>query len=185
MAAATRLIAERGFGAVTLDDIAAAAGVTKPIVYRHFRSKDELHLALLARHRDALLETLSTGLAERAPLEARVPAVAAAWLTFVDDHPYAARMLFRDTTGAPEFERFHEEMRATARGALAHLIRSERSLRVPEEHVETLAELLRAGMAGLALWRAGLDDPPARAAAAAAAAALFWTGLRGYASASA
>ena len=39
-----------GYAGTRLDDIAAAAGVTKPIVYRHFASKKGLYLALLARN---------------------------------------------------------------------------------------------------------------------------------------
>ena len=47
--AAGRLFGERGYEATTLDDVAAAAGVTKPILYRHFDSKRDLYLALLER----------------------------------------------------------------------------------------------------------------------------------------
>jgi hypothetical protein len=39
---AVRLFYERGFSGTTLDDIAAALGVTKPFIYTHFRSKVEL-----------------------------------------------------------------------------------------------------------------------------------------------
>jgi len=37
--AAARLFAERGYAATKREDIAAAAGVTKPILYRHFDNK--------------------------------------------------------------------------------------------------------------------------------------------------
>src|SRR4051795_8352795 len=49
--AAGRLFGERGYAGTRLEDIAAAAGVTKPVVYRHFDSKKSLYLALLERHR--------------------------------------------------------------------------------------------------------------------------------------
>ena len=52
--AAGQLFGERGYDGTRLDDIAAAAGVTKPILYRHFDSKRDLYLALLARHREDL-----------------------------------------------------------------------------------------------------------------------------------
>ena len=51
---AGRLFARSGYAATTLDDIAAAAGVTKPMVYRHFASKKALYLALLAKHENDL-----------------------------------------------------------------------------------------------------------------------------------
>lgn len=47
LAAATELFASKGFGGTTARQIAAAAGVTEAIVYRHFRSKDELYWAVL------------------------------------------------------------------------------------------------------------------------------------------
>src|SRR5205814_4195238 len=52
--AAGRLFGERGYDGTRLDEIAAAAGVTKPILYRHFGSKRDRYLALLARHQQDL-----------------------------------------------------------------------------------------------------------------------------------
>ena len=52
--AAGRQFARHGYAGTTLDDIAAAAHVTKPIVYRHFESKQALYLALLHKHEDDL-----------------------------------------------------------------------------------------------------------------------------------
>mgnify|MGYP003342066505 CR=1 FL=1 len=43
---AVKLFYERGFTGTTLDDIAAALGVTKPFIYTHFRSKVDLLAAL-------------------------------------------------------------------------------------------------------------------------------------------
>lgn len=47
--AAEQLFFERGFAAVSLSDIAQAAGVTKPIAYRHFKTKDGAYLACARR----------------------------------------------------------------------------------------------------------------------------------------
>jgi AcrR family transcriptional regulator len=44
---ALTLFAEHGYAATTMDDIAEAAGVTKPLVYQHFDSKRALYLELL------------------------------------------------------------------------------------------------------------------------------------------
>src|ERR671918_2610101 len=51
---AGRLFARDGYGDTRLDDVAAAAHVTKPMVYRHFESKKALYIALLEKHRDDL-----------------------------------------------------------------------------------------------------------------------------------
>src|SRR5712691_10451805 len=79
IAAASELFAKRGYDHVSLDEVAARAGVTKVIVYRHFGSKKDLYLQLLATHRDELLRTLAEGMAAQTPLADRVPAVADAW----------------------------------------------------------------------------------------------------------
>src|SRR5580698_11024776 len=44
---ALELFAQRGYRATTMDDIAEAAGVTKPLVYQHFSSKRALYLELV------------------------------------------------------------------------------------------------------------------------------------------
>src|ERR1700735_3256668 len=47
IAVALELFARRGYRATTMDDIAEAAGVTKPLVYQHFSSKRALYLELV------------------------------------------------------------------------------------------------------------------------------------------
>ena len=54
--AASRLFAERGFRAVSMEDLAAEAGVSGPAVYRHFASKEALLASLLIDVSEQLLE---------------------------------------------------------------------------------------------------------------------------------
>src|SRR5215468_11017492 len=49
LAAATRAFARSGFAATGLDDVAAEAGITRVILYRHFESKTDLYQAVLDR----------------------------------------------------------------------------------------------------------------------------------------
>jgi AcrR family transcriptional regulator len=58
LAAAAKAFAERGFGDTAMDDVAAAAGITRLIVYRHFESKEALYAAVLQHVRDRLAEEL-------------------------------------------------------------------------------------------------------------------------------
>ncbi len=46
---AVTLFAERGFAGATTSELARAAGVTEPIIYRHFRSKKDLFIAVIER----------------------------------------------------------------------------------------------------------------------------------------
>lgn len=158
--AASKLFAERGYAATTLEQVASAAGVTRPLLYKHFSSKRQLHLSLLAKHRDALLDRLAQGLGAPGSLAERIPGVTDSWFAYVEENPFAWLMLFQDTTGDPEVQAFYREMQATARGVLAALIRAEPELDLPEERVEPTAEFFRSAMTGLALWWAEHPDVP-------------------------
>lgn len=155
--AAARLFAQRGYAATRLNDIAAAAKVTKPVLYRHFESKKALHLALLVKHRDELLARIAETASSDGPLGPRLPLILDAWFAYVEEHPYAWRLLFRDTTGDPEIQAFHLEMHASARAVNVALIQASDELAVPAHEVEPLAELVRSATTGLALW--WLDHP--------------------------
>ena len=70
IAAAERLVAERGFLAVRLEDIGAAAGVSGPAIYRHFPNKEALLVELLVGISTRLLAG-ATGRRRRAPRRRR------------------------------------------------------------------------------------------------------------------
>ena len=96
--AAGRLFAERGYAGTTLDAVATAAHVTKPVVYRHFASKKDLYLALLARHRDDMPSFFERTAHETA-WDRRLRAMLELWFEYVEERPHGWKMLFRDTTG--------------------------------------------------------------------------------------
>src|SRR5712692_5673354 len=53
--AASRVFSDRGYDRASIDQIAAEAGITKPVIYHHFDSKQELYIALLELYRGELL----------------------------------------------------------------------------------------------------------------------------------
>jgi AcrR family transcriptional regulator len=62
--AALELFLERGYEGTSMDAIASAAGVTKPVVYACFPGKDELFRALLAREEERILGEIQTAFRE-------------------------------------------------------------------------------------------------------------------------
>ncbi|MGA2164580.1 MAG: TetR/AcrR family transcriptional regulator [Solirubrobacteraceae bacterium] len=158
--AAEPIFAERGYAGTRLQDVAAAAGVTKPVLYLHFESKKALHMALLAKHREGLLSALAASAAVESPLPSRLPAILDAWFAYVEQHPYAWRLLFRDTTGDPQIQQFYRELQASARALTASLIAAEPEVSIPDTEVEPLAELIRSASSGLALWWLEHPDVP-------------------------
>jgi AcrR family transcriptional regulator len=173
--AAGRLFGERGYDSTRLDDIAAAAGVTKPIVYRHFDTKRALYIALLERHRDDLASFAAMIDAEEGTGDERLRAVLEVWLTYVEAHSYAWRMLFRDTGGGPEVEAFRLEVHARARAVLVGIIRTLSEVPIPRRELEPVAELVSMGMASVVLW--WMENPSVSRGAVLDAIARVWGGL--------
>jgi len=58
LAVAERMLSERGWDGLSLSELAGAAGVTRPIVYKHFRSRQQLALELVQHYAAALQATL-------------------------------------------------------------------------------------------------------------------------------
>jgi AcrR family transcriptional regulator len=154
--AAARLFADQGYAATRLDQIASAANVTKPVLYRHFDSKKALYLALLAKHAEQLPRFVDPAVGDT-PLAERLPAILDGWFAYVQESPYAWKMIFRDTTGDEEIQAVRREVQERARLVLAELLRAQPELSIPEPELEPTAELLRTAMAGLVLW--WLDHP--------------------------
>jgi len=156
---AGRLFARGGYAGVTLDDIATAAGVTKPMVYRHFASKKALYMALLAKHERDLptfFERLDLTSLDGTP-DGLVRAILDEWFDYVWANRHAWVMLFRDSSGGSEIERLRRRVSASARRVLAEFIAAQPHTAVPRAQVEPTAELIRSGLAGLALW--WIDHP--------------------------
>ena len=172
--AAGRLFGEHGYDGTRLDDIAAAAGVTKPVLYRHFDDKTALYLALLERHRDDL-GSFAGAIPATGTLDERLRAVIEVWLDYVESHAYAWTMLFRDTGGGPEVQAFRLDVHARARAVLVELIRSLSPTPIPVRELEPLAELLSMGMAALVLW--GIEDRAVSRDAITNAIVRVWHGL--------
>jgi AcrR family transcriptional regulator len=154
--AAGTLFGERGYSGTTLDQIAAASNVTKPVLYRHYESKRALYLELIARHRRDLPRFFERVPAD-VPPETRIEAILEIWFAYVAEHGYAWKIVFRDSGGDAKIQAARRRVQARAREVLAGFIRAQPGLSVPEEQVEPLAEFLRTGGAGLALW--SLDHP--------------------------
>ncbi|CAG9166651.1 TetR/AcrR family transcriptional regulator [Cupriavidus pampae] len=56
--AATRILASKGFDLMTMDDVATEVGISKPSLYKHFKSKDDLVGAAMIRLIDGALSFL-------------------------------------------------------------------------------------------------------------------------------
>lgn len=165
-----------GFDRTSMDDIAEGAGVTKPVLYQHFRSKHALYLELLDDVGGQLLDAITKATAAATGPRQQVEAGFSAYFTFVNDQAFAFRLLFgsgnrRDRSFSAAVRRVEEAIA----DAIAALIEAD----IDTEHRRLLAN----GIVGLAEgtgrhWvTSGLDLDPDEVARRIAD--LAWAGLRG------
>lgn len=101
LAAAARAFAAGGFAATSMDDVAAEAGVTKLIVYRHFDSKEELYASVLDAVSTRMRDEWSRLVGERG-VERGIPV--RALLTVARENPAGYRLLVFHAAREPQFE---------------------------------------------------------------------------------
>ncbi len=101
--AAQRIFVERGYAGSSMDAIAAAAGVTKPVVYECYSSKEELFTALLEREEERLLATVGAALPDElgaADVETLLREAFTALLRAAAEAPDSWRIVFDSERGS-------------------------------------------------------------------------------------
>lgn len=126
LAAAAAVFAGQGYAATTLDEVAARAGVSKLIVYRHFNSKSELYAAILDQvaERLAAVEQPVEAVHESGGAASIQAATAALAGTFAvaRRYPDAYRLLHRHAAREPGFAGHAERVRSAERDRVAALL---------------------------------------------------------------
>jgi len=155
--AATALFAERGYQGASTDEIARRSGVTPPVLYDHFASKQDLYRRLLERHFAELRGVWRENFVGEDPPARRVARSFDAWFVYIEAHPFAGRMLFRDTTGDPEIAAMHQEVAASSRAAIMALFAGQPEVEKVigpevEEGLEMAWIVMRGVLQGLAMW---------------------------------
>jgi AcrR family transcriptional regulator len=97
---ARALFAERGYGDVTMDAVAAAVGVTKPLLYNYYGNKEQLFLACMKPAADALVESVVSAVQAAPDAPAAFSAGIYAFFAFLDADGEAWRVLHDETLPA-------------------------------------------------------------------------------------
>jgi AcrR family transcriptional regulator len=121
LAAATEVFAERGYAGASMAEIAARAGVVASVIYDHFRSKRDLHIALLELHGSWLIENSITAIQLDEPkrmLRASVDAL----YRLLEQDPFAWRFIFRDPPADAEIADAWRAIHDRATAGIAALI---------------------------------------------------------------
>lgn len=111
--AAEALFAKRGFAGVGLSEIAESVGLGKSSLFHHFRSKAQLHAAVVARILDAFDTELTRALALGGPPAERLDRWIDTLVALLGSHPAYARLLLRSLFEDDELTgELEEEQRA-------------------------------------------------------------------------
>jgi AcrR family transcriptional regulator len=173
---ALEVFARQGFHGTAMNDVAEAAGVTKPVLYQHFQSKRQLYLALLDEVGQRLRQTIEKAGADSGGPRAQVEAGFGAYFRWVKDDRDSFLLLFG--SGARRDEEFAEAVRGfevAIADTIAPLIQAD----IDPEHQRLLAHALVGLAEGTSrrLLALGGEFDPERVAAQVAD--LAWAGLRG------
>jgi len=117
------LFAEKGFDATSVEEVAARAKVSKPVVYEHFGGKEGLYAVVVDRETACLLGALETALDDpRQHPRVLMERAALAFLTYIDSHEDGFRILVRDspaTHASGTYSSLLGDVAATVEGILA------------------------------------------------------------------
>jgi AcrR family transcriptional regulator len=156
---ALQVFSSRGYHAASIDEIAGEAGISKALIYEHFPSKKDLHASLLERHVQQIFEALAQAAAGPEPGEVRLRNGVDAFLEWVETHPRAFRLLFRDNFEADVAELL-QGLQQQATQAIAGLMATEPIEPAPGDEtqaerrlaVEVFAQQLSGAVQSLAIW---------------------------------
>ncbi len=156
LSVARSLFAEGGYSAVTMDEVAAEVGVTKPLLYNYFGNKESLYIACMERAGDALSRTIANSVAATTTPGEALRAGGQAFFAFLDSDRAAWEVLFDET-----LPRSGEVARRVAahRGRILDLVTASIMGQVPARmqsaakvEVEALSEALLGAAEALAHW---------------------------------
>ncbi len=176
---ARRVFGRDGYRGASMESIAEAAGVTKPVLYQHFPSKHALYASLL----DSELGQLTTGLEHAFAVaednQQRLRLGFGAYLDFVAAHEDAFRLLFTEGLGLDEsFQQRIGSFRSWVAERVTAIISAEAGLPAPRARALAVAIV---GMAeSAATWWLAEHRPLPIAELADELAGLAWQGFARY-----
>ena len=176
---ALQVFVAQGYHAAAMDDIAVQAGVSKPVLYKHFPGKLDLYLALLDVACDEAVAQVRAALASTTDNQERVAASTEAFYAYVADPAAAFRLVFEsDLTNEPEVRRRVERVTVQCADAIAEVIADDTGLPID------VAQLLAVALVGMShvSARYWLKAKPhiSQQTATEMITRLAWRGIRGF-----
>lgn len=176
MVSGLEVFTEKGFHLASMDDIAKRAGVSKPILYQHFSSKEDFYLGILDERVEVIVQQISDAIDAAVGNRSRLEAAIACYFKLVDDADHGFRLIFEsDFTMNHEVRARVEDVVAQVSRVVGNEVANQTGKSIGEANI--LAGGL-CGMAQAAAWRwLRLGRPIAMEDAIAQTLDLAWSGL--------
>jgi AcrR family transcriptional regulator len=170
------LFAEKGFEGASVEEIAARADVSKPVVYEHFGGKEGLYAVIVDREVQALLAALTGALSSHGHPKHIVERAALALLTYIEESPDGFRILVRDSPVAQATGTFSSLIGDVAT-QVEGLIAAQFRRRGLDPSVAPIYSQMLVGMVALTGQHWAEDLEPSKQIVAAHMVNLAWNGL--------
>ena len=158
---AEQVFAERGFQATTMEEVAERVGVTKPMIYEYFGSKEGLLAACVANARAQLLratEAAWEAAPEGSSMEEQFRAGVAAFFLFIDEHASAFALITHEGSMQASASAGIESIRQQQTALIVRTLQGQAGLQdVPPLLLEGYAEVVVGACERLAVWRSRQD----------------------------
>ena len=173
-----RVFAAKGVDGTSVEDLAATAGVSKPVVYEHFGGKEGLYAVVVDRELRALTDAVTTSLTAGGSDRETIERAALALLDYIEDSPDGFRILVRDVSGSAPTGTYASLLSDVA-AEVAHLLSDAFEQRGLESRYAPMYGQMLVGLVSLTgQWWLETREPP-KEVVAAHMVNLAWHGLSG------
>lgn len=175
---ARQLFGTRGYDAVSIEEIAAAAQVSKPVVYEHFGGKEGLYQVIVDREVTALTDILASQMHAQRSARQVLEGIIVSLLDFIDENPDGFHLLAHQSPSAVKSETFATVMEDVAERVAQFLAPLFEQNGLDPNTAPMYGQLLAGGVGQIGQWWA--ENPGAeKAVVAAHVTNLLYFGLRG------
>jgi AcrR family transcriptional regulator len=151
------LFAHRGFHGVSVDEIVAASKITKPVMYDHFSSKQDLYIQVSREIRERLLSAGRDVILSPPGIAAKIRAGVEAFFVFAEKNPAAIRILLSPPRDEAKLYRSIQILQDEATASLMKMVLAA-GVPAPVNEADTVklrlqAEFIKRGLHALGEWR--------------------------------
>lgn len=173
------LFAQKGYNATSVEEVAAKAGVSKPIVYEHFEGKEGLYAVIVDRETDHLLRVLEDALHDvHQHPRVLVEKAALAFLTYIEENEDGFQILVRDSPASQTSGTYSALLVDVASQVEDLLVRHMRAQKYTSLHAAMYAQMLVGIVSYTGQWWLETRRP-SKEVVASHIVNLAWNGLRG------